>query len=285
MKTRILKYLKTRFFTLTLAFASVISLGILMQSCNKDEEPLDEAILNSTELEEYIIAGADFQKSLAIFADGLNKIDFSTLEVTFDEEGRKKIHLPTEFVGSVRIEEKIIMFNVRKESLQRKFPQIVSFNKNIGKRYLQHCIQNSVNVSSGLLVLGINIHKSLLKSSEYTVSQYGSGELSFLLNDLGSWVSNPSYVELLIIQYSDGSFTVAKHVDATSTQTYIAEITIGALGNLYFQGDMSKKIVAIGHTHTGSGNDCKASEEDHAAKKKYPQVDHQIFCNGALSSY
>jgi hypothetical protein len=37
MINSILKNRKTRFFTLTLAFASVISLGILMQSCSKDD--------------------------------------------------------------------------------------------------------------------------------------------------------------------------------------------------------------------------------------------------------
>jgi hypothetical protein len=50
MYTYILKNSKTRVFTLFLALASIISLGIFVQSCNKEDEPLDEAILNSPEL-------------------------------------------------------------------------------------------------------------------------------------------------------------------------------------------------------------------------------------------
>ena len=48
--------------------------------CEKfEDEPLDEAILFSSELEEFIIAGADLQNSLDIFTSELNKVRFSNL--------------------------------------------------------------------------------------------------------------------------------------------------------------------------------------------------------------
>ena len=109
MNNNILKNSRITFFSLTLALASVVSLGIFTQSCSKDEEPLDESILNSSELEEYIISGADFKQSLAIFTAGLNKIDFSTLEVTYDEEGRKVVHLPPTLIYGVQIQRLIMI--------------------------------------------------------------------------------------------------------------------------------------------------------------------------------
>lgn len=38
---------------------------------------IDEVILNSTEIEEYIVAGIDLKHSLAIFKSELNQIYFS----------------------------------------------------------------------------------------------------------------------------------------------------------------------------------------------------------------
>ena len=67
MNNSILKNSRIRFFSLTLALASVISLGIFTQSCSKeDEEPLDEAILNSSEFEELVLAGIDLSRNSAL---------------------------------------------------------------------------------------------------------------------------------------------------------------------------------------------------------------------------
>jgi hypothetical protein len=152
----VLKNWKIGVFTLSVLLSAVFFIG-----CSQEEdELLYEAILNSAELEEYVIAGADFQQSLAVFTAGLNKIDFSTLEVTYEPGWVKVVHLP---VSSVGIEEKIKNLNEKKKVLLKKFPQFASSLEN-SKEYFRQSIENSVNVRSELLKLGFNSSNPLLKS-------------------------------------------------------------------------------------------------------------------------
>ena len=67
-------------------FATLCTVGIVsFPGCQKqdydysEKDDLDPALLNSPELEEYIIAGADFQQTLNIFKDEINKIIFVKL--------------------------------------------------------------------------------------------------------------------------------------------------------------------------------------------------------------
>jgi len=222
--------------------------------CEKEEDqPLDEDIINSPELEEYIIAGADFQQSLAAFTAGLSKIDFSTLEITYDAEGRKIVHLPSAVVGSIRIEEKVYSFNEKKEALQKKYPQFASFREDVGKKYFKHSIQNSVNVKGAFLRLGIITSRTLLKNGNVE-SWYGDEDLVFLHSYLYNWINSSSYVELWIIYYADGTFSIYQHPQATASWSSITW-QVDIYGNYYFpQGGSSSHVVSVGHTHQYSSN-------------------------------
>jgi len=285
MKTRILKYVKTRFFTLTLAFASVISLGILMQSCSKDEEPvLDEAILNSSELEEFIIAGADFQQSLAAFTASLNKIDLSILESSYNADGRKVLYLPAS-VASIEIEKKIQSFNEKRDALRKKFPQFTSFRKGISKEYFQHSIENSVNVRTEFLKLGINLSQPKLKNgNEVIYSTYNCGNLSGFLE---SWVNYGLYVEVYIIYYMDGGIEVIRTEGAQ----------VNNAGDLGFQTQAgttylnSRAVSSVGHTHTdeyGGSTPTPPDPNDPNAPHDYwnlPGTSRFIYHNGTFIYY
>jgi len=256
MNNNILKNSRINFFSLTLAFASVIFLGIFTQSCSKeDEEPLDKAILNSSELEEYIIAGADFHQSLAIFEKELNKIDFSTLEVTYNAEGKKVIHLPDAFVSSIKIEEKVQAFNEKKEALQKKFPQFDSFRKDIGIRYIEQCIDRSANVTGKLLELGYISSRPLLKNgNEQTVTYYGSNEAQYLQGFLYSWLFAPDFVEVYILTFADGSYAVVHNSESNSSGTAGLYYTVKGGGTYTTLPEDNRQIVSIGHTHGYGGN-------------------------------
>lgn len=227
----------------------------IFQGCEKDEnelldkdenELLDKVILNSSEFEDYIITGADLKQSLAVFKSRLNKIDFSKLEVTYDAEGRKVVHLSPGLVGNFRIEEKVQMFNEKKEAMQRKFPQFVSFREAEANKYFQKSIENSVNIIGEFLKLGINISSPKLKSANE--SWYGDENLVFMNSFLYNWINSASYVELYIIYYADGTFGTYQNPQATSSWTSITYSVSN--GQMYFpQGGSSSAVVSIGHTH------------------------------------
>ena len=232
----------------------IVTCCFVFNGCEKDDielKPLDKVILNSSELEEYIIAGADLQHSLAVFKSRLNKIDFSKLEVTYDAEGRKVVHLSPNLVGNFRIEEKVQMFNDKKEAIQKKFPQFVSFREAEAKKYFQKSIENSVNVMGEFLKLGINISGPKLKSGNE--SWYGDENLVYMNSYLYNWINSANYVELYIIYYADGTFGTYQNPGATSSWTSITYTVSN--GQMYFpEGGSSSAVTSIGHTHRYSLN-------------------------------
>ena len=127
----IYKNQKIRLLSIGLALLSIVSLGLFVQGCSQEDDmvnildSLDPEIVNATELEDYVVAGADFSISLAKFTIELNKINFSKLEITCDAEGQEVIHLPAT-VGSIELEKKIQMYNEKKEVLFNKVPQFAS---------------------------------------------------------------------------------------------------------------------------------------------------------------
>lgn len=279
---KILKNIRigTRVFTLGLVLTSVISLGIFTQSCNKDEEqPLDDVIINSAELGEYITAGADLQKSLDIFTIELNRVDFSKLEVSYDNEGRKVMRLPAGSV-STRIEEKVQTFNNKKDAVQKKFPRFASHKEDVVKEYLQQCIQSSIYVKGEFLKLGINTSRPRLKSGSSESYSHDCDLYEFLY----PWMNNSSYVEVIIIQYTDGSFSVFIDNRNTTNQSWTPSLTYNnSTGNYYYPGGGNSNPIAwMAHTHQNSAT---PGPNDYASKNHYPGLDHYIYYNYAFNYF
>jgi hypothetical protein len=267
-------------YSIAVLLTGIIFLGFMMQSCSSDDELSgdrgDDNIINSVELEEYIIAASDFKQSLAIFEKEINKVDFSKLEVSYDKDGRKITRLPAS-VASVGIEEKLQIFNEKKEALLEEYPQFASFTLDKSKTYFQQSIQNSLNVSSKLLELGINFYQPLLKGGTYETYNSQPSLLSFL----SSWVNSPDYVEVFIIAYTNGS--LATWIDSENT-THSSGISIYTKYNKHFTdvGGNSSAIVWVAHTHRTSSS---AGAADIAFKNKYPHMGHRIYYNGYFHSY
>lgn len=256
----------SRAIVLTLAFISIIPSAIFIQSCSYDKEKtiedelVDSEIINSTELEQYIIAGADLQQSLANISSTLNKIDFSTLEVDYNVDGWKKVvHIPRDLINpNEEIEEKVQILNEKKEALLKKFPQFSSLKRDVGEKYFRQCVESSINVSDEFLRLGINTSRPLLKSGPNEANgSYIHQDQCYLYQFLGSWVTttNPDYQELWIMKFQDGTYATYQHPDARPTSN---GYTVGGWpprqidqhGQWYYSVDGTpKRIVEIGHTH------------------------------------
>jgi hypothetical protein len=259
--------------------------SIIFQGCKKldndlldnnllDNNLLDNNIINSSELEEYIIAGADFQHSLAVFNSRMNKIDFSKLEVTYDAKGNKVVHLSPDLVGNIRIEEKVHMFNVKKEALLKKFPNFVSFSKVYAKKYFQNSMKNSTVVIGAFLKLGINISGPRLKSGGEE-SWYGDENMVYLESYLYNWVNSPDYVEVLVLFYADGTFGTCQVPGATDHSIDYNLIYDPNTAEYYYpNGGSSSALVSVGHTHQYSST---PSEKDQTAALAAPGVPHFIY--------
>ena len=264
-------------FTLIMA----VSLGIFLQGCNMEEELLDEDVINSPELEEYIIAGADIQKSLAIFNEELSKIDFSKLEVTYDTDGRKVMKFPAGSI-SVRIEDKINSFNEKKEKLLKKHPQVTAFTLEKSTKYFKECAKSSLNINSKYLELGYNTSRPLLKRGiETTTTHYDAADYLYLYSFLYSWVFNPNYVEIYIIGYSDGSY--ATHIDSRNDPNN-SYITLTKISGVYTfpEGGSYYPVSWIAHSHLSSNT---PSQSDWAAKAACPGLDVGIWYDGMIYHY
>ena len=250
-------YIKIKIqYCLMLVLASLIVLGITVQSCNKEEDMplvLDEEILNSSELEDFIIAGAEYKKALASFEIELNKIDFSTLEVTYTADGKKVAHLPITFVEATQFDEKERSFYEKKDAFRKKFPHFSSFSEDIGKKYFQQCVKKSVKVNSVFLKLGIDTTLPKLKSG----SEYDEN-LSYLMWQLYNWVNSPYYVEIYILGYADGSYGTVQIPGATST--YAREIEFDIIGgSWYYNG---QQVISVGHTHNNHPTPTKETKDE-----------------------
>ena len=275
--------------SLTLSF--VLSLGVFMQSCSmdlEDEIVIDESILFSPELEEFFIAGVDFERSLDIFINELNTVDFSKLEVSYDAEGRKMRKLP---VGSVSIEidKKIQIVNEKKATLLKKFPQFASMRKEICIAYFNQSMKNSANIKSEFLKLGINLSSPKLKNG---AEEGGYGTFHFMdecyFNSFMNWWMgseySSSYVELFIIIYADGTIGTYRHPNATDKWTTIA-ITNGNDGKKYFpEGGSSSHIIEVAHTHK-SGPHPTTDSEGLIKEGIVPGVPNSIYYNGSITCF
>ncbi len=269
-----------------------------MQSCSNEDDlfdssdSLDATITNSQELEEYIIAGVDLERSLADFIKQLNKVDFAKLEVTYDAEGKKIVHLPAS-VSSIGIDEKVQMLNEKKRALREKYPHITSFTSNVRKKHFQYSIQNSINVRRKL-ELGVNISRPLLKSGKEGITKtYNTKDET--LDALDDWLDSEDYTEIYIIQYADGTYATYQDTGSGKTSDRntgdMATITAYDRGTenekwYWPGGGSSSQIVGIGHTHKYNS---EPTEPDNNGVNDYinvpESVNRFIFYDGAFKSY
>ena len=261
-------------------FATLCTVGIVsFPACQKqdydysEKDDLDPALLNSPELEEYIIAGADFQQTLNIFKDEISKIDFSKLEFVEETPGKKIMRLPI----SVHIEEKSRIFKEKKEALLTKHPLFSSLSESTKYDYFRICIQNSIKVNNRLLELGIDINQPTTKAS-YTE---GFENKYSVLGYLAEWMQNSNYTEVIIIVFEDGSATII-HDDEnfTPTQATIPSLGYDGKGNFYYD---NKKIDFVGHTHT-SGPEPNGKDLENP-DGQYTGLDQAIYYDGAFHHF
>jgi hypothetical protein len=244
-----------------------------MTGCQKEENISNQDILenSSLEIEEYIIAGLEYQHALNIFNNEIKNIDFSKLDTYQDSKGNTIVNIPT----SVSIEEKTKIFNEKKKLLLDKCPQIVLLTSDIRMDYFQQCIQNSININKKALELGININRVRLKG--FSLELHNDNDYCTYL-DAQLSNNNSNYVEIVLNLFEDG--TSMTYIDSRNSPSgcYFPALYRKASNNKwYVMIHDNSPISYIAHTHRYSSN---PSPEDIASKVDYPGLEHRIYTSG-----
>lgn len=250
--------------------AVITLLASVMVGCQQEDDIYNQTqteLLDnvSFELEEYMIAGLDYQYALNIFNSEIKNIDFSKLNTFQDPERNTIVNIPT----SVSIEEKAKIFNEKKKQLLDKCPQIISFSSQTRRDYFQQRMQNSSNISKKMLDLGIHINQPRLKGFSYE---------SFSNNDhctyLDSQIASTGYVEIVLMVFEDG--TSVAYIDDTFTSTTCNYPPLAKQnGKWYWSGYSSSAISYIAHTHRYSSSP-SPSDYDY----NYPGLQQGIYTSG-----
>jgi hypothetical protein len=277
----------------------VVAGSVFLQSCeseysfNKKTE-IDEAIVNSPELEEFVLAGLEFEKSLANLTHKLNSIDFSTLEVTYDADGRKIRRVPIGLVFS-EIENNAQKLNETRDALLDKYPEFTSFREDVGTAHISRAIHRSPNAKSRYLALrGASSQPRLKSGNEQNGTGHHFMDNCYLESFLYGWATtnNPAYRELWIIGYEDGTWATLLYPNATSgtvgkwlpfmtPDRYSGGTWDGHSQWHYPEGGSDSRIVKVGHTHVLSPNHTPGFDDFDVPNG----VERFIYFNGELRQY
>jgi hypothetical protein len=248
----------------------------LMAGCQKEENVYNSPDLldnSSLEIEEYIIAGLDYQHTLNLFNKEIQTIDFLKLSTHQDSQGNMIVNIPI----SVSIEEKILIFNEKKKLLLEKCPQIASLAPETICNYFQGVARNSSNITRKILDLGLDINTPRLKKG--TVETFNNSSEYYTY--LASYVNNSNYVETFIVIFTNGTAITYTDNRNTSSTCYSPGFT-QSNGQWYVNGYPDKPVARVAHTHIYSNT---PSPADIAFKNNHPGLSTGIYYSGAIYSY
>ena len=269
-----------KIFICIVSAALIVAGSVFLQGCESDffndRVEIDETIVNSVELENFIMAAMAVEQARAAFTDELNSIDFSTLKVTYDENGRRIKHLPENAI-SWDMGKKIQTLNATRDDLRRTFPQLVSFEQDVVIEHFNQSIQRSENLSRKHFEFeSIAFSSPRLRSGVEVTFHCNCG----LWSTLYDWVRCPNAVEKVIFVFNDGTMATAIFPGATSYST--GDFVVRrAGGRVWFDYiNPHSHIIWIGHTHPmGSYRGSEPSDLDRAIRNALPEVGHYIFYN------
>ena len=256
--------------------AAIVSIGsvLVFTGCQKEkysDDNIDAEIAQSSEMENYIVAGYELQAALNEWQNSLNAIDFSKLEFVPDADGKLVMHMP---VQSLVFDAKLRALNTSRSVLQSRYPELASFVSERRQDIIESCISNSVVVNTKLLDMGINIFQPMTRRIRPELFD----DSMLFLNE---WTTNNHhYVEAVIVVYRDGSSSI--YIDPSNTYNQSTYPGITQEGDLFYYrgGGSNSPILFVGHTHLSDG--------EPSAKDRSTAVDglrEAVYYNGNFYAY
>ena len=225
-----------------LLFISIIPFFIFILGCQeKGTEFMDEKIEESSELEEYIIAGLDLKYSLSQFKQELKSIDMLSLKPTLDSYGNLVINVPS----SISIEAKSRAFNAKKKILLEKYPELKNIKSELRRDYIKETIDNSIKVTKAMMEF--NFITNAYRFKDATIENFASEQDSFAFLD--QQIASPDYVEVVLIVFEDGTATTYVRDDFTANSCEYPRLKKEEDQWFLFNSQYSAAIRYIGHTH------------------------------------
>lgn len=259
-----------------IALLALITIAtVTFVGCSQEEDTISDnfsTIMDSPELEDFIVADIEFQQAFNTFKKEIKSIDLSKVKSTQNAEGVTVLYIPT----SVSVENMASEFNAKKKLLLAKFPQLLSFSAEKKQKCFEQSITKSSMISKKMLELGINIHQPRLKGAFiefFTGANY--------CDYLAAQVASANYVEVIVLIFANGmSMTyIGENATANSSSIYLTQKG-GPTGNWYHSSYPDSHVVTYIHTHTDSGN---ASQID--INNKWEGITHQIYYSGYMYNY
>ncbi len=264
-----------------LLFISIIPFFIFILGCQeKGTEFMDEKIEESSELEEYIIAGLDFQHSLNEFKQQLKSVDMLSLQPTLDSKGNLIITIPTK----VNIEEKAKYFNQKKKVLIEKYPELKNLKPLKRQERIEGCINSSLKIAKALIEFEYIFDQPRLKSSpgEYCFDYFSDENGAF--NFLNQQIADPNYMEVTLVVFENGTIVTVTSDINDEHNSYIS-LHQNSNTQKWYLCDVDGSYVsmsAISYTaHTHNTPD-PASDQDIESQAMHPGLPMYIYHYGGL---
>lgn len=247
----------------------VVSLLLSVTGCEGIEtDGMGNAIEESSEMEEYILAGLDFQHSLNQFRQELKEIDILSLTSTLDARSNLVINLPTK----ISIEIKAKNFNTKKKALLEKHPELKSLKSVKRLDHIKETVDNSLRIAKSIMEFEFS-NQPRLRSDVAEVGNYESEADAFSFLD--QQLASPNYVEVVLIVFTDGTAMTYIKDDFTAESCYYPRLK-KVNGEWYlYSSQFPKPIQYIAHTHQYSTD---PSQED--LDTRLDGLDERIYTSG-----
>jgi hypothetical protein len=247
-----------------LLFALVLSTGC------QNEIQINGNVAESKELEEFILAGLDFQESMVEFNKELNEIDIRTIRPVLDSKGRMVLELPT----SISIEDKAKRLNTSKKVLLDKFPELTRVDSRVRRDYINKRVNSSERIMRARIESDNIFELPRLRSGH--VESYTNEADVFAFID--SFMLSPDYVEVVFIAYEDGTVDTYITENNTAYESYTPTIYTKNDGKYYTSFHLGSPILYIAHSHI-SGSTAPAPTD---LENRYGVIDEYIYTSGGV---
>lgn len=200
-------------------------------------------------------------------------MNFADLETEINADGNKVTHLPA-IIRSLNIEQKILLMNQKKDALRNKYPQFASMDFNEIAKNIDYCIDNSMRISEFFDDKNINIHLQTTRS--FFNESYNN--MNELVGHLYNWALSSDYVEVHILTFSDGTYTVVETSGNTANSASLYGLMLDTTNKKYYYN--GNQVVAIAHTHRNSSNPSQTDLDN-----RLPYCENAIYYNGSFNSF
>ena len=105
-----------------------------------------------------------------------------------------------------------------------------------------------------------------------------ANNMNELVGHLYNWALSSDYVEVHILTFSDGTYTVVETSGNTANSASLYGLMLDTTNKKYYYN--GNQVVAIAHTHRNSSNPSQTDLDN-----RLPYCENAIYYNGSFNSF